>query len=792
MMKWIFGMICLLGGYHDIIAQPLSGNLLWLKADYGIKDSAGKVVTWTDARNPGLVASSPTEVNRPFLVKNSINGLPVVRGSGYAQYMNAPSVFPVQRDYSLCYVVQLNNFASANNTIGGNGHTMYYNPLIVNHGNFYYSSYSYLPFILYHPHIVTVIYNQAKQTVRQYLDGELMDSAYIGSNFDPTIQLGAYQGSNYLIGDFAEFMLYDHEFTQGEKDSVEKYLFAKYQIELPLASLKPSPVFTEIPQDLQLYPRGTNDSAIVRIAGKVPTGAFDSVIVIIKKNNQFLRALSQRLTSVGAEASFELTPSIHAELSEYSFDIYGRKSGVDTLLARRRDVVCGDVYLIAGQSNAIQGRMESVYRNEFCRTFGMNASMKPADTQWAISTGITNAGGTNVGAWGLRIQQLLMQTTNIPICMINAGEISTNIEKHLPNTSYPTDIYTVYGRLLYRVQKARLDKAVRALIFYQGESDIDYLYFQRFATLYQRWNIDYPALRHVYVAQIHPGCTAGSSQAMLREVQRTLPDFFPKVKVLSMAALTGHLDCHFTYEGYQVLGEQFFRFIARDFYGWKDTFAIESPAIRTARFTDTTKSTLALVFSPKGTRMFVEQSYPFKHVTGHITDAFSTDSRDSVVAVSSIGDTVFVHFAAKSTATTISYLESNYYPGTQIPYEGPWLTNQRSMGALTFYAFPITKTSSSGSGVPYSVDSARQSFTVYPNPARQGIVVEFMMAIQGSAVLEMYDVMGSKIKELYGDSDLSAGEHRLTLELPDIAAGNYILELRTPTGKATHKLSVQQ
>lgn len=792
MLKLMIGVFCLFIGLEKLSAQPLTGNILWLKADYGIKDSSGWVSSWSDALHPNQAASTLMPVNRPFLVKNSINGLPVVRGNGYAQFMEAPPVFPVSHDYSLCYVIQLNSFASANNTIGGNGHTMYYNPLIVNHGNFYYSSYSYLPFILYRPHIVTVVFNQAKQTVRQYLDGELMDSSYIGTNTDPTLQIGAFQRSNFLMGDFAEFMLYDHEFTPEEKKSAEGYLFTKYAIERPLASLLPNPIFTEIPQDLQLYPRDKNDSAVVRIAGKIPKGQYDSVIVVVKKNDKFWKKLSQKLIYTSTDASFEFLPTIHAELSEFSFDIYGRKSGVDSLLAHRRDIVCGDVYLIAGQSNAIQGRMESVYRNEFCRTFGMNTSLKTSDTLWAIATAITNYGGTSVGAWGLRVQQLLMQNYNIPICMMNAGEISTNIEKHSPNLSYPADPYTVYGRLLYRAQKSGLAKAVKALIFYQGESDIDGYYFRLFTSIYERWNIDYPNLKHAYVAQIHPGCTAGSSQGKLREVQRTLADYFPKVKVLAMAAILGHVGCHFTYEGYQVLGEQFFKLIAKDFYGLKDTIAIESPMIRSARFIDSGKTTLALVFSPKGTRMFVEQTFPYQQVTAHITDAFVTDKLDTVKAVSSNEDTVFVHFKSSSQATNITYIRDNYYPGTEITYEGPWITNQRSMGAHTFYEFPITKASSSGSGVPYAVDSTNQNFTLYPNPARQGIVVEFMVAKPGNTTLSMYDVTGAKVKDLYLNSSLGNGEHRLTIELPDVPPGTYLIELTTPSGSSIQKLGLQK
>src|SRR5690349_9247159 len=110
--------------------------------------------------------------------------------------------------------------------------------------------------------------------------------------------------------------------------------------------------FTELPRPLQLYPRDADDSATVPIRGSVSILGYDSIGVEVYRNNVLRKNVSVRAVYNAGVAEFAFKPRIRAELAEYSFRVYGKTGTIIELLARRDSIVAGDVYLIAGQSNA--------------------------------------------------------------------------------------------------------------------------------------------------------------------------------------------------------------------------------------------------------------------------------------------------------------------------------------------------------------------------------------------------------------------------------------------------------
>ena len=61
-----------------------------------------------------------------------------------------------------------------------------------------------------------------------------------------------------------------------------------------------------------------------------------------------------------------------------------------------------------------------------------------------------------LAALGLFMARHLMETYQLPICMINGAVGGTIIESHQRNPANPTNSGTIYGRLLSRVQQAHL------------------------------------------------------------------------------------------------------------------------------------------------------------------------------------------------------------------------------------------------------------------------------------------------------------------------------------------------
>jgi len=427
------------------------------------------------------------------------------------------------------------------------------------------------------------------------------------------------------------------------------------------------------------------DSCEVKISGIITESGYDSICVEVLRNQQLWKQYYAVLEYDSSAAKFSFRPKIHAELSEYSFLIK-----VDShLFAQIDNVVCGDVFLITGQSNSYRGDYHAKYCNEFCRSFGKHTGYNvyyPADTSWGLSSGKGYTKYSFVGALGIHLQQLITETYKIPTCFINGGSGGSNIEYNLPNPEDSLDLHSTYGRLLYRTQKAGLVNDVKAIIWHQGEADSHpccwQYYADRFDLLRKAWKKDYKTLNKIYTFQIHPGC-GGENQSQLREVQRTLSENYPDVKIMSTMGIVGHDGCHYEYTGYYQMAEWIFRLIARDFYDSTDSLLITPPNIKYA-YTEDHKQIVLEFDQPI--------VWPADTLGQSMKDYFYLDDTDVYVDSGYVGiseNFIFLNLSEISSATTVTYLPNKYYNGNSVIYEGPWLKNQWGIGALSFYEFPI-------------------------------------------------------------------------------------------------------
>ncbi|MEO8666664.1 MAG: hypothetical protein ABI462_14315, partial [Ignavibacteria bacterium] len=287
--------------------------------------------------------------------------------------------------------------------------------------------------------------------------------------------------------------------------------------------------YNNVPADLQLYPRNVQDTGNVIFNGEVQTVGYDSMYIEMFKNEVFQSRRSQVLSYTAGIAPFNLSHKIHAECSEYKFKIFLNTTLVKTI----SNVTCGDVYLIMGQSNAIEVIPTFTYTNEYCRTFGLHTGTyngdpyNPADTLWALSkadVGGLTPGIPVVGVWGLQLQKMLKETYNLPTCFINGGRASGFLSIQLRNNGNPEDLTSIYGRLLYRVRKAHVANDIKAIIFYGGESD-GYPpgyenYLANWSIIHSQWQQDYPGYNKIFALQVRPGCSSGEELDQLREKQR--------------------------------------------------------------------------------------------------------------------------------------------------------------------------------------------------------------------------------------------------------------------------------
>jgi tetratricopeptide (TPR) repeat protein len=477
----------------------------------------------------------------------------------------------------------------------------------------------------------------------------------------------------------------------------------------------------QFPSSMQLFPRNNQDSATLDLSGMLvrpaPKLMMDSVVAIITKNGAPWKRIAtwvgygnQTMTTL---VNFTLQTSIHAELSQYNISLRLKNTAgtLDTLLASADSVVCGDVILVNGQSNAILGSTWDFPNRAFARTYKIGYT----DNNWALANAANEDAMGGIGGIGLRLAERVITDQRMPVCVINGAVAASTIEQHASRSKKGGDPSTLYGRMFIRAQKAGLAASAKMLVWYQGESNPAPRYLEQFAALHKAWHEHYPRLQSIYVAQIHPSICSQADQAQMRDLQRRLPATFPDVQVVATAGVGVLSDeCHFTDEGYKNVADGIARLMQRDFYGSRDTVNIASPALQRAYFTTKEKTEIALVFSPQdseiahsadseiaGAKRTISEAFTFRTGASTIvsleavkaevkTDKANTDL-PSVTAVRTQGNVVFLTLkeAAKATQTLVSYVPNAFYEGTTKAYIGPWLLTKRGAGVLTFDAVPV-------------------------------------------------------------------------------------------------------
>jgi hypothetical protein len=188
----------------------------------------------------------------------------------------------------------------------------------------------------------------------------------------------------------------------------------------------------------------------------------------------------------------------------------------------------------------------------------------------------------------MELAKRLVESQKMPIFMINAAVGGTRIDQHQRNTTDPTDLTTIYGRMLWRVRQAKLTHGIRGILWHQGENDQGSdgptggygweSYQQLFVEMSAGWKEDFPNVRNYYVFQIWPNsCSMGGREGsgdMLREKQRSLPDLYSQMGIVSTLGVRPPGGCHFPLVGWGEFARLVQPLIERDHYGKVPTASI--------------------------------------------------------------------------------------------------------------------------------------------------------------------------------------------------------------------------
>ena len=552
-------------------------------------------------------------------------------------------------------------------------------------------------------------------------------------------------------------------------------------------------VLTAFPKTCQLYSRDVQDSAITPIIGAISSAGAESVSVTLYSKNIQVKRLPQALQYSGATASFNFSPKIHAELSMYKYELR-----IDETLINTADsVVCGDAFLVEGQSNTCSEYDDGyVPLNPYVRAFGKSYCNDPdcwIDTTWGIALGCNDCSnlpdGHYVNKWGLRIAQKIADNHSIPVCLFTGCWGWTSIESHYRDTAYNS----IYGNFLYRIKKANLADGLKWVIWHQGESNpSDTDYKEKFLGLCNTWKSDFPGIQRYYLFQIR-SCNNnwGELHEITREQQRRIPEGRPDISIMSTTNIPGNDGCHYSSEGYQLFAERMYPLIARDFYGLEDTVRITPPNIQKAWFEGIDHLRLKILFDQP---VLLPDDSSIQHAFGMGSTVSAADS----VRADTNANTITLFLGSPSDSTTVSYYFDDWNGDV---YFGPWLYNTRGIGALGFYRFPITEKDSTA--IETSLPSPLYfGLTAFPNPFAASMLVKFNVPQSKNkekqkVYVRIYDLNGKLVQTLV-QGMFATGYHRVVFKGREsgngqtLGNGFYFCRMQAPGFERTLKMLLVQ
>lgn len=365
------------------------------------------------------------------------------------------------------------------------------------------------------------------------------------------------------------------------------------------------------PVNLQLYPRNiTTNNGTVVISGSVSGGSATQMRVRVLRNGIEISVTAPQ--SVAGGVNFNFPIDILSEMAQYSF-VPSLNTGVAGSFVDwptiATNVVAGDAIIIQGQSNAGASEnwsgdpMTAAYNNaasSYIRVLGSgDESLSTGDVAgltWALGDG--NAGpesNANVGQWGYVLVNKLITQTGKPIAVFNGAHGGKGIEFFAKNHD-PSDDDNDYGsnlnnytRLYARVQKAGFLNAIRAIFWFQGESDADdawrpketaVSYKDKWDQMYADWQSDYTTTgQKVYINQIRHGCNGETERTKFinEALRQAYLDHPSETRIYGTGALQQEPDgdegpgapkfCHFEFiGGYEKLGNDWYPVVLSDLY----------------------------------------------------------------------------------------------------------------------------------------------------------------------------------------------------------------------------------
>ena len=449
-----------------------------------------------------------------------------------------------------------------------------------------------------------------------------------------------------------------------------------------------TPAKDEKPEDGQFYARDDKNEGTLHYNGTLDAPA-DAVFLKLYADDKLIKTESGK---PGADKSYALAVKLKPGLIKYKVEFGTNVGGKERVQQTVNNLVCGDAYIIEGQSNALAtdtGEKSPPETDEWIRSYGRPSGEEKQESSNLWCNPVWKAGKgekAELGWWGMELAKRLLESQKVPIFIINAAVGGTRIDQHQRSATNATDLTTIYGRMLWRVQQAKLTHGIRGILWHQGESDQGAdgptggygweTYQQFFIEMSAAWKQDFPNVQHYYVYQIWPNsCSMGGREGsgdLLREKQRTLPELFSNMSILSTLGVRPPGGCHFPLVGWAEFARLIQPVIERDHYGKVPAASVTAPNLRQAAYAGGAKDTITLEF---------DQPVVWNDT---LAGQFYLDGeKDKVASGSVTGNVLTLKLKAPSAATKITYLK-------EVAWNQDTLLNgANGLAALTFCNVPV-------------------------------------------------------------------------------------------------------
>ncbi|MBX7241586.1 MAG: T9SS type A sorting domain-containing protein [Bacteroidia bacterium] len=284
--------------------------------------------------------------------------------------------------------------------------------------------------------------------------------------------------------------------------------------------------------------------------------------IYLFKDNVPVDTFTQPLTFTGDSAGVTMQVKIHGEIASYKtlFTVGAYAYTADSIIA-------GISILCNGQSNMVAGPAQMgglnpyIPKDPYVVSYG-NPSIpnSPPGMNFNLANPNTNYNNHSAGNLAFTLAKAIKDTLKMPVCVLNGAYSGTALLAHLRNDILPDDINTLYGRLLFRCQKAKISKPV-AYFWFQGESDAPspYQYDSLFTEFCTDLAMDYGFKMPVLLVQIHrEACNANQDSVLsLQNTMISLAGTLPQIGgIIASNGLDLRWDnCHYNANGYISAGK---------------------------------------------------------------------------------------------------------------------------------------------------------------------------------------------------------------------------------------------